>query len=543
MAAVRQQVLNWLYSVLTSEYKDVNRTYNDVAQTLSHYSSLSPRTDVYTYESGTSALLLHLSGTLPVNFRGTTYRFPVALWIPYGYPQEAPLVYVTPTEGMMVRPGQHVDPQGKVYHPYLVGWAEYWDKSNVLDFLAILRDIFAKEPPVISRQQSAPPQPQPAVAPPPVPPPPPGVGRLPSIVPNSNEEIRPPPPPPKPNANAQSYSAASPSRREGGPPLPPLPPPPGYDGGRFMPQPQQPQGIPSHVPQRNSSLRYESGVPLSHQPGPAGRRDPSDSPVSPITPPHDSNRPVQSQAYGQAPYTSSPRGGPPQPQPTISQYGLPQIHLGQQQEWHQYPQQGPPQPQGHPAPPLDLIDAPLTLPIPSEDSKNLPAPPVPPNPEKDMLLHNIARALASQRQHTRSQTTSSLPGLASQHAAMLQALNTMQAEMAALESLDQLLNSDTNILHTALRDADAVIESSQHRTAPSVDELLVAPTVVGNQLYELISEERSLGDALFILGRAVERGRISPAVFTKMTRSLSREWYLKKALAKKIGQGMGLTTY
>lgn len=82
------------------------------------------------YENGASALLLHLSGTLPVNFRGTMYRFPIALWVPHGYPQEAPLVYVTPTEGMVVRPGQHVDPQGKIYHPYLVGWAEYWDVSK-----------------------------------------------------------------------------------------------------------------------------------------------------------------------------------------------------------------------------------------------------------------------------------------------------------------------------------------------------------------------------------------------------------------------------
>jgi len=48
---------------------------------------------------------------------------------------------------------------------------------------------------------------------------------------------------------------------------------------------------------------------------------------------------------------------------------------------------------------------------------------------------------------------------------------------------------------------------------------------------------------LFILGRAVEKGRVSPAVFVKMTRSLAREWYLKKALAKKIGRGMGLATY
>jgi ESCRT-I complex subunit TSG101 len=126
---------------------------------------------------------------------------------------------------------------------------------------------------------------------------------------------------------------------------------------------------------------------------------------------------------------------------------------------------------------------------------------------------------------------------------MLNALTNMQAEIQALESLNGLLTTNTNILHTALHDADAVIDSSQHRTAPNMDELLVAPTVVGNQLYELVSEERSLGDALFVLGRAVERGRITPTVFAKMTRSLAREWYLKKALVKKIGRGMGLANY
>ena len=56
----------------------------------------------------------------------------------------------------------------------------------------------------------------------------------------------------------------------------------------------------------------------------------------------------------------------------------------------------------------------------------------------------------------------------------------------------------------------------------------------------MVAEERALGDAIFVLGRAVERGRISPAVFAKTTRGLAREWFLKKALAKKIGRGMGL---
>lgn len=155
---VQQHILNWLYSVLTSEYHDVNRTYNDVAQALSQYPSLSPRTDVHSmllprqtscfflpnfpyaivnaltdsakaFDHGVSALLLHLSGTIPVVFRGTTYRFPISIWVPHTYPREPPLGYVTPTETMMVRPGQHVDPQGRIYHPYLVRWAEFWDVS------------------------------------------------------------------------------------------------------------------------------------------------------------------------------------------------------------------------------------------------------------------------------------------------------------------------------------------------------------------------------------------------------------------------------
>jgi ESCRT-I complex subunit TSG101 len=103
-----------------------------------------------------------------------------------------------------------------------------------------------------------------------------------------------------------------------------------------------------------------------------------------------------------------------------------------------------------------------------------------------------------------------------------------------------MLSSNTQILQSSLRQADAVIESSSRLEPPGVDELLVAPTVVGNQLYELVAEERALGDAIFILGRAVERGRVAPGTFAKMTRSLAREWFLKKALVKKIGQGMGL---
>jgi hypothetical protein len=79
------------------------------------------------YENGAAALLLLLKGTLPVTFRGATYGFPVAIWVPYAYPREPPIVYIDPSEDMVVRPGQHVSGDGRVYHPYLAQWAQYWD--------------------------------------------------------------------------------------------------------------------------------------------------------------------------------------------------------------------------------------------------------------------------------------------------------------------------------------------------------------------------------------------------------------------------------
>lgn len=124
---------------------------------------------------------------------------------------------------------------------------------------------------------------------------------------------------------------------------------------------------------------------------------------------------------------------------------------------------------------------------------------------------------------------------------MQAAMAGIQSESSQLTQLSNLLASNTNILHDALRKADGVIKGSRSHPAPDIDELLVAPTVVSNQLYTLVAEERALGDAIFMLGRAVERGRISPAIFAKMTRSLAREWYLKKALVRKIGYGMGMS--
>jgi ESCRT-I complex subunit TSG101 len=220
----------------------------------------------------------------------------------------------------------------------------------------------------------------------------------------------------------------------------------------------------------------------------------------------------------------------------------------QQQQQQQQPppttqqpiQQLLPQPQAKPPPPPDIMDEPLTLSLPTPS--NLPPPPIPPNPEKDALLHQLASTLHQNRIRARQQNESSLAGLGAQAVAMLTSLQNLQSDANHLGPLSAVLGSNTSILQSSIREADAIISNSRKQAPPGIDELLVATTVVGNQLYDIVAEERALGDAIFILGRAVERGRITPAVFAKTTRSLAREWFLKKALVKKIGHGMGLMT-
>ncbi|MCJ1299099.1 hypothetical protein MMC08_001890 [Hypocenomyce scalaris] len=559
MAAVPQKVLNWLYSVLTSEYHDVNRTYSDVAQTLEKYPTFSPRTDVYTHENGQSSLLLHLNGTLPVSFRGTTYMFPVAIWVSHAYPRENPMLYVTPTKGMAVRPGQYVSGDGRIYHPYLASWRD--DRSNIVDVLSVLQDVFAREPPVIAREQTRRPPPlQQNNAPPPVPPLPPELGRSDSRASHSNSQpstqTSPPPPPPKPY---DSRNRPQDPQANGAPPVPPHPsesnnqygPPANEHRNSYQRTPLQ---MPQYAPQRSSSLRNGSSavIPPEYQGDRQDRWQETYIPISPISP------------------INQQKGYPPHPglsfQPQYNRRGLPlpplpastqQLNLGYQP--HSTAQHQQHQPRAYPpyltqqatlpnaqqpsksSPQADLLTSPFDKPLPTTQPTNIPAPPIPPNPEKDALLSAISRTLTQHLHSSIQSNSSSLGPLHAQHAALTTTLHAMQTELSHLNNLSALLTSNENILRKAMRDADVVMgEAKRRKDPPGVDEVLVAPTVVGGQLYELCAEERALEEARGVIGRGLDQGRVGVEVWAKQTRSLAREQFLKKALIKKIAKGVGL---
>ncbi|KAL8942913.1 MAG: hypothetical protein Q9216_001388 [Gyalolechia sp. 2 TL-2023] len=532
------------------EYYDVNRTYADVAGALSGSPNFSIRTDVYTFENGRSALLLNISGTLPVTFRGATYMFPISLWIPQEYPRAAPIVFVTPVKNMAVRAGQYVSVEGRVYHPYLAGWRE---TSSILALLSVLQEVFAREPPVTARQERFPP-PQSALersasTPPPIPPLPPELGRS---APDprqtgSGAQATPPPRPPKAGDGpvGQSYHQAN-----GAPPVPPHPSRGEYTN---VPQPMFQHGprnsgpaIPEHqqyTPQRVHDLRNE------YIPGASGHQQqlPQSLPPQQIASPVSPMTPLPTQSFPRhAPQSSSYNGsrqGPPQHSHISDPTGVAQT------TWQQHPQQVQPQyltPQQNPRseppklkPQEDLLTSPFETTYPAPTAEISP-PPIPPNPQKDALLQALSQTLTRQIQSTHASNMSAIPPLRAQQAALNDTMNNINHEISQLNHLQALLDSNENILRQAMHDADKILDDAKRREVPAVEEVLVAPTVVAGQLYESVIEERVLEECRVVVGKALDKGRIGGDIWAKQTRSLAREEFLKKALIKKISRGMGL---
>ncbi|KAI4123080.1 MAG: hypothetical protein LQ338_005451 [Usnochroma carphineum] len=558
MAQVPQKTLNWLYDVLSNEYRDVDRTYSDVARTLSSHPNFSIRTDVYskalqrTPNTENTAYRTQLMSTADPRSCSTSPVLCQYLSEERQYPRAAPITFVTPTKNMAVRAGQYVSAEGRVYHPYLAGWRE--DRSSIMALLSVLQEVFAREPPVVSRQEEIPQQPampqQNARIPPPVPPLPPELGRpespLGQVAP-SNQPI----PPPRPPKASDDRALRPPLQANGAPPVPPHP---GRGARESYPQTSyqnEPTDTRSSVPQyrqyqpqRVNSLRNEYEAPHNRLPSQAPPRLPPQHGVSPISP----MTPLPNQSFPrntpQLSFNGLPPQAAPQPQP------MPTAYNSTQATWQQHPQHvqsqrlsyqlasnaQPPKPK---PPQDDLLTSPFetALPVPAAE---VAPPPIPPNPQKDALLQALSQTLTQRIQSAHASNMSAIPPLRAQQAALNETLTKINHEMSQLNDLQTLLDSNEKILRQAMIDADKVLDDAKRRDVPAVEDVLVAPTVVARQLYETVIEERVLEECRTVMGKALDKGRIGGDVWAKQTRSLAREEFLKKALIKKISRGMGL---
>ncbi|KAL9114397.1 MAG: hypothetical protein Q9227_001478 [Pyrenula ochraceoflavens] len=407
------------------------------------------------------------------------------------------------------------------------------------------------------RPRPSEPQQSPAPHPPPRPPLPNELQRSSPHLQNQTMGVQsPPPPPPKPSSAQQNPPRAdvsTPNRYDAPPPLPNKP-----SSVSGTPQENGHAVGSFNAPQRSTSLRQSvTTQQMQRSAEPQYPQGPYTDPR--FVPPRQQEHPVLSQPSISSPQPQRPfsisSSSPPvpplrqpsnattsqQPYPTNQTY-MPQ---GSQQAFSSRPDQvnktqslAQPKPQ-----PLDLLSSPFDVSLPTTSSQ-IPAPPVPRNPEKDALLSHVSRILTQTLHQKVSQNGSALAPLYAQSTALSTALSNLNSEISHLNQIQGTLQSNIATLHSSLASADQAISSAQSRSAandlPTIDEMLVPPTVVAKQLYDVVCDERGIEAALWALQTALGRGRISIDGWAKRSRELAREGFRKRWMARKIGRGMNL---
>jgi len=94
-----------------------------------------------------------LKGTICMKFRGDYYHTPVEIFVPIMYPIVPPIVYVRPSQDMLIKRGhKHVDTEGMVYLPYLHEWRP--NTHTILDLCTSMSKVFGMDPPLYQRVDS-----------------------------------------------------------------------------------------------------------------------------------------------------------------------------------------------------------------------------------------------------------------------------------------------------------------------------------------------------------------------------------------------------
>jgi ESCRT-I complex subunit TSG101 len=169
-----------------------------------------------------------------------------------------------------------------------------------------------------------------------------------------------------------------------------------------------------------------------------------------------------------------------------------------------------------------------------------PVPPVPPNPQKDALLHAISHTLVSQANQTLANNSAAFQSLSAQHQALLAAQQTLQSELDSLAHLSSILDSNDAALRQSIQQIDSSIASASSQRRPEIDAIIISPTIVGQQVYNAVAEEQAARDVRLALGRALDKGRIGVKEYVKEMRGVGREEFFRKAVVRKAGVGMGL---
>lgn len=172
----------------------------------------------------------------------------------------------------------------------------------------------------------------------------------------------------------------------------------------------------------------------------------------------------------------------------------------------------------------------------------LPASPIkPPNPERAKALTELDDAILSTKENVVKIAVDIDQNALDQTGKTLDwAEQAISREINTAKALTEDANTNIRILNERIESAKNVISQARNKEIPPIDELVLAETVVYNQLYSLVVADKAIDDTYYVLDKALENDRMDLQAYMKHTRALAREQFSKRALVTKISAQIGV---
>lgn len=116
--------------------------------------------------------------------------------------------------------------------------------------------------------------------------------------------------------------------------------------------------------------------------------------------------------------------------------------------------------------------------------------------------------------------------------------SAIEDELARLSAVREVCKTRAERLEATLESANRRRSELDARPQPPLSEIVLADSIVGEQLISLMSSDLALTDTLYHLSRALQSEQIDVDRYLKLVRLYGREQFLKRALARKIRLGL-----